>query len=99
MNEHERVHAALRDQPRGNDGFAERGRRREDPCVVSEHRVDGGALLSTQFALKDHLQRHAVEPFVTDGKLNTQRVQRSAHVIETAARQGDVVKDDPPRRQ
>jgi len=87
MHEHQRVHAALRDQPRGNNGLAERGRRRKDPHIMSEHRVGGGELLATQLALKRHIQRHAAEPLVTDAELNTQRIQGSSNIIETAARQ------------
>ena len=50
MDEHQRVDAALRDQPGRDDGLAERGGRRQHAGVVREQRIGRRLLLRAQSA-------------------------------------------------
>ena len=60
MDEHQRVHAALGDQPRGDDRLAKRRRRGEHAGIVRQHRVCSGLLLAPQLAVKRHVERCAL---------------------------------------
>ena len=57
MNEDERVHAALGDQPRSHDGLAECRGRGQHAGLVLEHRVCGGLLFRPQLAAERDVQR------------------------------------------
>ena len=52
MHEHERVDAALGDEPGGDDGLAERGRGGQHAGLVRQHRVCRRLLLGPELALK-----------------------------------------------
>ena len=45
VHENQRVHAALGNQPRGDDGLAKRRRRGENTGIVRQHRVSSSLLL------------------------------------------------------
>ena len=92
MNQHERVHAAPGDEPRGDDGLAKGGCGRQHAGLMTQHRVRCGFLLSSKLALKLDLQTIAVVAFVVDGQANTKVGQRLANVIEAAPRQSDVMR-------
>ena len=76
MDEDQRVHAALGDQPRGDDGLAKRRRRGEHAGVVRQHRVCSGLLLASQLAAKRDLERAPVVAFVADDGAHAQIGQR-----------------------
>src|SRR5512134_3556343 len=63
MHQHERVDAASRDEPRGDDGLAKCGGRRQDACLMAQDGVGSGLLFRPQLALKRHLQGTAVVAF------------------------------------
>ena len=91
MNEHERVHAAPGDEPRGDDGLADRCCGCQYACLMTQHRVRCCLLLLPKLALKLHFQTAAVATFVADGRANTKIHEGLADVIEAAARQSDVM--------
>ncbi len=92
MNEHERVHPALGNEPRGNDGLAKCGSGRQDSNFVPQHVAGCGLLLAPKLTLKLHFQLTAVAAFVANDHANTQVGQRLADVIEAAARKSDVMR-------
>ena len=92
MHEHERVDAALCNQPRGNNGFPECGRGREDACLVFQHCDGCELLLGPQLAPESHLQRLAVAALVAHDRTDTQVRQGLANVLQTAARNADVMR-------
>ena len=59
MDEHERVDAALCDEPGGDHGLAERRRGGQHAGLVRQHRVGRGLLLRPQLAVKRHVQTAA----------------------------------------
>ena len=81
MDKHERVHAALRDEPRSDDGFAKRGRGRQHASLMTQHRVRCCLLPLPKLALKLHLQTTAVATFVANSRANTKIGERLANVI------------------
>ena len=92
MNEHERVHPALSNEPCGNDGLAKCGSGRQDSHFVPQHGVGCSLLLAPKLTLKLHFQLTAVAAFVANGHANAQLGQRLADVIEAAARKSDVMR-------
>ena len=72
MHEHQRIDAALGDQPGGDDCLAERRRGGQDASVVLQHRVRREPLLWSELALKGRLQRMSTETLVTDDRSNIQ---------------------------
>src|SRR5262245_45979978 len=92
MNEHERVHSALRNEPRGDDRLAKCSGGRQDSSLMAQHDVRCGLLVPSKLAMKLHLQATAVVAFVADGQANTKVGQRLANVIEAAPRQSDVMR-------
>ena len=60
MDEHQRVHAALGDEPRGDDRLAERRRGGQHAGVVRQHRV--GRRLSVRAATRPERSRRAGGP-------------------------------------
>ena len=85
MHQHKRVNAALRDKPRGDDGLAKCGGRRQDACVVAQEGVGSGLLFRPQLALKRHLQGTAVVAFVANADADAKPCEQLADVIEAAA--------------
>src|SRR5258708_37487720 len=90
MHEHQRVDAALRDQPGSDDCLAERRRSGQDTDVVLQHRLGGDLLLCSEFTLKGGMQNVSAETLVTDVRANIQVDQHSTYIFETSARQADV---------
>ena len=93
MDQHERVDAALGDEPRGDDGLAKRGGGCQDASLVAQHGVRCGLLLLPKLALKLHLQTTAVVAFVANDHANTKLGEHLANVIEAAAWQSDVMRE------
>ena len=93
MNEHERVHPALSNEPRGDNGLAKCGGGRQNASLVAQHRGRCWLLLSAKLALKPHLQPTAVAALIANGQANTKLDQRLANVIEAAAWQPDVMRE------
>ena len=56
MHEHERVDAALCDEPGGDDCLAKRRRGGQHAGVVRQHRLCRRLLLGPELALKGHVQ-------------------------------------------
>ena len=57
MNEHQRVDAALCDQPGGDHRFAKGRRGGQHTGLMLQHRVGRELLLGSQLAVERHLQR------------------------------------------
>ncbi len=74
MNEDESVHAALGNEPRGNDGLAEGSGSRQHSGVVPQHGVRGGLLFGTQLAAEGDLERAAGRAFISNGRAHAQGV-------------------------
>ena len=91
MHEHQRIDAALGDQPGSDDCLAERRRGGQDTSVVLQHRLGRELLLWSQLALKGGLQRLPAETLVTDDRANIQVGQDLTNVFETSAWQADVL--------
>ena len=91
MHEHQRIDAALGDQPGRDDGLAERRRGGQDTSVVLQHRLGRELLLCSKLALKGGLQRLPAETLVTDDLANIQVAQDLTNVFETSAWQADVL--------
>jgi hypothetical protein len=70
VNEHERVHPALSNEPRGNDRLAKRGSGCQDANFVPQHNLGRSLLLAPKLTLKPYLQLNAVAAFVADGHAN-----------------------------
>jgi hypothetical protein len=85
MNEHERVHPALSNEPRGEDGLSKRSSSRQDSGLVAQHGVRCGFLLVPELSLELDLQTIAVVSFVTNGHVNSDVAERLANIIEAAA--------------
>jgi hypothetical protein len=91
MDEHERTDAALGDQPRAHDRFAECGGGRQHAGVVCENRVRRDLLLAPQFPLERHVQRSPAVPFVTDRRANPKVSECVSQLVEAAPRKTDVM--------
>jgi len=90
MHQHERINAALGNQPRGHHSFAKRGGGCQHSRVLSKHGLGGDNLLGSQFTLECRLQRLARVALVPDHCFDVQIRQRSEQVIQAAARQSNV---------
>jgi hypothetical protein len=93
MNEHERVHPALSNEPRSDDGLAKCCGGRQDTGLVAQHGVRCGLLLVPKLTLKLHIQATAVAAFVANGYANAKVGKHLANVIQTATRQPDVMRE------
>src|SRR5262245_26135469 len=92
MNEHERVHPALSNEPRGDDSLAKCSGGRQDAGLMAQHGVRCGLLLPPKLALKPHFQPIAVAALVANGHSNAEVDEHLADVIEAAPRQSDVMR-------
>ncbi len=72
MHEHQRIDAALGDQPGSDDCLAERRRGGQDASFVLQHRLGRKLLLCSELGLKGGLQRVSAETLVTDDRANIQ---------------------------
>ena len=93
MHEHQRVDAALGDQPRGDDRLAEGGRGGQHTGVVRQQRVRGGLLFRPQFAVEDDIERLARHIVRRESRRSIlEVVEQVAQVLQTAARQAEVMR-------
>ena len=92
MYEDERVHAPLRDQPRGDHRLAKRGRGGQHASVVRQDCAGRRLLLGSQLTLKGHLERAAGVALVANGRANAEVAQRLANLVEASSRQADVMR-------
>ena len=92
MDEHQRVDAALGNQPRGNDRLSKRCGRGKHAGVVGQHLACGRLLLRSQLPLKRHIQRLAGEAFVANVDLDLQIGKQALHFLETSSRQGEMMR-------
>ena len=99
MHENQRVDAALGNEPCRHDGFSESRRGGQNARVVGQHRSGGGLLLGPQFTLELHIQRRAGVPLIADDRLDAQVRQELLHLVQTAARQADVLRHDPRHKR
>jgi hypothetical protein len=91
LHEHQRVDAALRDQPGSNDRLTECRRSGQDAGIVLQHRLGSDLLLCSEFALKSGRQGVSAETLVADNRPNTQVNQYLPNVLKASARQADVL--------
>src|SRR6266545_4811458 len=91
MHEHQRIDAALGDQPGCDNCFAERRRGGQDTGFVLQHRLRRELLLRSELALKGGMQRMSAETLVPDNRANIQVDQYLTNVLETSAWQADVL--------
>jgi hypothetical protein len=82
------VHAALRDEPGGQHGFAESRRGGQNACVVPEHCFCSRLLFGPQRAAKRQIQGNTGEAFIADNRFDLQFLKSAPHLIKTATRQG-----------
>ena len=99
MHQYERIDAAFGDQPRGHHGLSERSGGGQYSRVLGKHGLGGDGLLGAQFTLECHVQRLARVALVLDYWLDVQSRQGLKQVIQAAARQSNVLGDDPRRRR
>ena len=92
MDEHQRIDAALGDEPRGNDGLSESRRCRQHAGVMGQHLACGGLLLGSQFAMKCHIQWFSRESFIANADLDAQVGEQRLHFLQTPARQTDMIR-------
>ena len=93
MDENERVHAALGNEPRSNHGLAKGRRRGEHTCVVLQAARRRGLLFGTQFAAERRRRLSCPPPLVAQNdRTNAERGKRLSDVLETTARQCDVMR-------
>src|SRR6266545_2947336 len=92
MNEDQRVHATLGDQPRGHHGLAERCGRSQHACVVFEQRVRRFRLFWTELATKSDVDTSTARSLVAQNDANAEQVKRLLDILETATRQSDVLR-------
>ena len=90
MHEHQRVDAALGDQPRGDHGLSEGGRGRQDAHVVGQQGVGRGLLFRPQLALKRCQQGLARKSLVSNHRLDVQIHKERLHVLPAATRQAEM---------
>jgi hypothetical protein len=101
MHQHERVHAALSDQPSGDYSLSKCGCRSQHSSVVAQHRGSGSFLLRAKLPMERHIETTAMVTLVTHDRLDAKIVERPANVFETAARKAYVTRmilsarDDP----
>src|SRR5438128_1602050 len=93
MNQHERVDAALSDEPRGDDSLAKCGGRCQDASLVAQDGLSCGLLFLPQLAVKLHIQRTTVAAFVANDHADAKLGEHLANVIEAAAWQPDVLRE------
>ena len=90
MHESRRVDAALGDEPRGHDRFAESCRRRQYARIVGKHRACRRHLLWSQVSLERHVQRASCIPLVADVNFDVQVGKQRVYLVQTSARQTDI---------
>jgi len=92
MHDHERVDAALCDQPGGDHCLAKGRCGGQDAGVVRHHRVCRRLLLGPQLTLKGHLERAASVALVANGHAHAHVAQHLVNLIEASSRQADVMR-------
>ena len=92
MNKYERTHTTFSNEPRSNNGFSERGSRREDTSLVAQHGLRCDLLRMAKLTVKLHLQPSTVAALVANGHANAKVGERLVNVIEAAPRQSDVMR-------
>src|SRR4029453_594050 len=92
MNEHERAHLALSDEPRGDDGLAKCGCGRQDSSLMAQHGVSCGLLFLPQLAVKLHIQTTADAAFVANDHANAKVGEGLANVIKAASWQPNMMR-------
>jgi len=92
VDEHKRIHAAPRDQPRRNHGLSEGRGRGQHSGIVGGHRLCRGLLLWPQFSCKhqfDSLTRIALVPYC---RFDPEIGEQLPHIVETASGKSDVMR-------
>ena len=92
VDEYQRAHSALRNQPGGDHGLTESGGGRQHAGVVGQQCRRRRLLFRPQITVKHQRQWFASESFVTDHRLNFCVGQQLQHVRETTAGQTDVAR-------
>jgi hypothetical protein len=92
VDKHKRVHAALRDEPRGDDGLAKCRCGRQYPRLVAQHGVSCGLLLPPKLASKAHVQTAPVVTLVANGRAHTKVGERPPNIVEAPAGQANVMR-------
>ena len=82
VHEHERIHAALCDEPGGDHRLAKRRRGSQHTGVVRQHRVCRCLLPRPQLALKGHLERATGVSLIAKGRTDAHVSQGPAEIIE-----------------
>jgi hypothetical protein len=83
MHKDQGVHAASRDEPGSQHGFAETRRGSQNACIVYQHRLRSRLLFRPQCAAKRHIQGNANEAFIPDYCLDLQFPKSAHRLIET----------------
>ena len=91
VHEHQRIHATLRNEPRGNNGLAERRCGGENTGLMFHHRSSSELLLEPQLTVKCDFQRMSAVAFVASDRLNVQIAQNLTDIVETTSRKADVM--------
>jgi hypothetical protein len=87
MDQHERVHPALRNEPGGNDGFSERGRSGQDAGVVGQHRIHGDLLLRPERPAECGAQRRPPrKSFIPHDRPHVQALEQLPQFVKTSSR-------------
>ena len=92
MHDHERVDAALCDQPGGDHCLAKGRCGSQDAGVVRQQRLRRRLLIRPELALKGYGQGAASVPFVANVRTHAQVSQRLAHIVKAPSRQADVMR-------
>ena len=90
VHKDEGVHAALRDEPGGQHGFAESRRGGQNACVVPEHCLCSRLLFRPQHAAKRHIQNKAAEAFIANNRLDLHFLKSAPHFFKAAAWEGEM---------
>ncbi len=85
MDEDERVHSTLCQQPCGDHRLAESSRRGDNAGVVMQQRLGGGLLVGTQLASERDVDWLAQAALVTTHDAHTGVVEQTAEFLEAAA--------------
>ena len=91
MNQNQSIDAAPGNEPGRNHCFAKSRGRRQNARVMPEQRFSGSLLIGPQCAMKSNLQRHAVEAFIAENRLNVERPKHCLNFIQTPSRQSEVL--------
>ena len=89
VNENQRVDAALRDEPGGDDRLAKGSGCGQHAGVVGSIAVGRDFLFGAQFAVKVDLQRRARSSARPEQSAESQALTGVLHLVEAASRQAD----------